>query len=225
MTVHVKKGALAGDPLSKSKHIGQGFGQGNNNTAPTKKQRNPGEREKNARRRASRRQGGRPKPDYVKRRAPELFNVDPETGALTYRQTHGRALAGSRAGSISPDGYRVIFIDYWPYRASHIVWLLQTGDLPPDGMLIDHRDGNRANDAWGNLRLATYAQNAWNRKDKRKSAGGRRGVYKIAPGKWEASIICNGKTIRLGRFTDRGEAIKAREAGERAAYGEFARAA
>ena len=101
----------------------------------------------------------------------------------------------------------------------------KTGDLPPDGMLIDHRDGNRANDAWGNLRLATYAQNAWNRKDKRKSAGGRRGVYKVAPGKWEASIICNGKTIRLGRFTDRGEAIKAREAGERAAYGEFARAA
>lgn len=46
---------------------------------------------------------------------------------------------------------------------SHIIWKIMTGNWPTVGMLMDHKDGNVENNVWGNLREATYQQNAANR--------------------------------------------------------------
>lgn len=46
---------------------------------------------------------------------------------------------------------------------SRVIWELFNGDIP-EGMIIDHKDGNTLNNKPSNLRLATPSQNCFNRK-------------------------------------------------------------
>jgi len=76
--------------------------------------------------------------------------------------------------------------------------------LLPDTVCVDHRDGNGLNNTRSNIRPATHGQNIANQ---RRTLGGKSSQFKgvwwhKARGKWEASIMVNGRTIFLGRFTD-----------------------
>ena len=46
--------------------------------------------------------------------------------------------------------------------AGRVIWYLQTGE-DPGKAIVDHKDRNRMNNCWSNLRLGTHAQNCWNR--------------------------------------------------------------
>lgn len=78
----------------------------------------------------------------------------------------------------------------------------------PNGLQIDHIDGNGLNNQRDNLRIVTTRQNNQNRHDKRSS---------IYPGvnwhkrdkKWRAIIVCNGKKILLGFYNSEINAFKA----------------
>jgi hypothetical protein len=72
---------------------------------------------------------------------------------------------------------------------------------------VDHRDGNRLNNHWVNLRAATKAQNCQNLKRPASSKGYPPGcVWLESRQKWQVYIGVNGKRVFIGLFASRGAA-------------------
>jgi len=86
-----------------------------------------------------------------------------------------------------------------------ICWALMTGTWPER---IDHRDGNRSNNKWSNLREATSAQNKQNKAKYRNNTSGFTGVSKNH-NRWRAAIKANGQLYVLGYFATVAEAHQA----------------
>ncbi len=92
------------------------------------------------------------------------------------------------------------------------------------GQFIDHINHNGLDNRKANLRLASNAQNSWN---KRKQRGNHSSKYKGVSffkreNKWTARIQANGKKIFLGIFKNEIDAAKAYDAAARKYYGQFA---
>lgn len=87
----------------------------------------------------------------------ENFTYDPTCRAFLRRK-------GKEVGSLRSDGYHQIYFRGRSCAlAHHIVWELHNGPVP-EGMRIDHIDGNRSDSRIENLRLATADQNAQNKR-------------------------------------------------------------
>lgn len=164
-------------------------------------------------------------------RARELFVYDPETGDIRWRldrfcgrngKGYKRASAGDIAGSIDPTvGYRRLHFDGQRYWAHRVIWLMQTGEWP--AAEVDHRDNDRLNNRWKNLRQATHAQNVRNTKRRRSSRSGFKGVYWTAQKQcWTAVLTVNGRRKHLGFFDAPREAHDAYVAAANHHFGEFA---
>ena len=138
----------------------------------------------------------------------EHFAYDPDTGLITWKARVGRMLPGVVAGSLASDGYgRVIFRG--KYLASHrIAWALAHGEWPK--RLIDHRNGDRADNRLANLRIATVLQNSLNRRKTPGKTSIYRGVtWHRGCKKWQAAIRAEGKDIYLGLFEQEADAARA----------------
>ena len=80
-----------------------------------------------------------------------------------------------------------------------IVWILSTGKDIPQGMEIDHINGNTIDNRIENLRLVTRRQNQQNRKKHR--AGQLVGCcFNKSVGKYQAQIRIGEKRVFLGRY-------------------------
>lgn len=87
----------------------------------------------------------------------------------------------------------------------------------------DHRDNNPLNNRRENLRLATYNENARNRRIARNNSTGYKGVsYRKDRCRWIAYIAVNGKKIHLGFFDTPEDAHKAYCEASDKYFGEFA---
>ncbi len=91
-------------------------------------------------------------------------------------------------------------------------------------ILCDHRDLDGLNCRRGNLRIATYSQNQANKKIRKDSKTGMKGVSLHAPGKWRAVIRHQGKTHHIGLFDSKEAAHAAYAERTFNLNGEFARA-
>lgn len=98
-----------------------------------------------------------------------------------------------------------------------------TGEFPPNGMQIDHKNRNGLDNSWPNLRLASPTQNSMNIGVDSRSGLGVKGVRFTKNG-FEAHIGLGGKFTYLGRFKTVEEASSAYMAAELAAHPEFATA-
>ena len=166
------------------------------------------------------------KPSAAQVRA--LLKYHPETGVLRWRVDRGcKIKAGDVAGSPNKiNGRRRVGIDSRTYRAGHLIWLMQTGEWPPAGFEIDHRDRDPSNNRWANLRLATSAQNKWNTRKRNHNRSGFKGVCLFKPtGRFKASIRAGGKQRHLGYFADPWLAYLAYCKAARKLHGEFRRTA
>jgi hypothetical protein len=149
---------------------------------------------------------------------------DPETGIFTRLDHPGmrpqaRARhAGKSAGYISNDGYWRIKIGPTKFLAHRLAWVLMTGEWPT--AQLDHRDLDRSNNRWNNLRLATPSQNITN--SPARAASGYKGVYRNGR-KWRSRVSLNGKFRYLGTFATPEQASDAYLAAAKLLYGEFAR--
>ena len=92
----------------------------------------------------------------------------------------------------------------------------------PEGMFVDHIDGDPLNNRRGNLRVVTKAQNAANAAPR----GGRskyRGVFQQPSGRWTAQISKAGVRLCLGTYDTEEEAASAYDEAAKTVHGEFAR--
>jgi hypothetical protein len=146
-------------------------------------------------------------------RLKELLHYDPETGVFTRLVSVGRRVkvGDVTAKTLNSKGYRRIGIEGTLYQAHRLVWLYTHGCFPPEQM--DHINHDRADNRLVNLRCVSNAENRRNAALKRGNTSGFTGVcWQKKRGKWEARVGVMGKTLRLGYFNTKEEAIAARQA-------------
>lgn len=95
----------------------------------------------------------------------------------------------------------------------------------PRKKIVDHKNCDSLDNRRDNLRLATRAQNTYNRRKKKTKTSSRFiGVcFEKRTQRWAAYVMHKGKTYWLGRFKSEIEAAKARDRAAPKYHGEFAR--
>lgn len=93
----------------------------------------------------------------------------------------------------------------------------------PDGLEVDHINGNPLDNRKENLRICTHAENTKNHQRLYKNnTSGYVGVYfSNVYNNWYVTISINNKTKRIGSYATKEEAIEAREAAELKYYREY----
>jgi len=117
------------------------------------------------------------------------YNYDPETGFIT-----------RKGGGIKPLGFlnrgyiRVQLTSRDRFYAHQLAFIIKEGYLPEE---IDHKDRNRANNKWDNLRVATDSQNNYNRGIASNNTSGYKGVsWDKRLGLWGARLESNYKIYK-----------------------------
>lgn len=156
--------------------------------------------------------------DITAERLREVLEYDPLTGAFRWRVSIGRCKAGSVAGTENGNGYTRIIIDKKKYYAHRLAWLFMTGEAPAEQ--IDHRNLNRGDNRFENLRIATNGQNSANRAGR--TSAGLKGVQKHGR-KWRAQLWKDGKNTYLGPFETMEEAHRAYVTAHAQLHGSYTR--
>ena len=129
----------------------------------------------------------------------QCLSYDPSTGVVAWRvRLSPSTQVGKEAGAPDGSGYRRIGIHHKQFRAHQAAWAIMTGEWPTGQ--VDHKNGDRSDNRWCNLRLVTQSINSQNlhraRSDNR---SGFLGVHRHGPN-WAAVIHFNGKRTRLGSY-------------------------
>lgn len=118
----------------------------------------------------------KPKPLPALERLQELFELDKE-GQLRWRQTRSNFVkAGDGVGTRTSSGHYQTHVDGQPCMVHRIIWALHN-QADPGSLQVDHINGDRADNRLCNLRLATHAQNAINKRCNTSSNTGLTGIY------------------------------------------------
>ena len=134
----------------------------------------------------------------------EGITYDPETGELW---KNGRVCRSET------QEYKHIRVGSRVYQQHRVAWYLHTGE-DPDELTVDHKDHNRHNNKWSNLRLATYSQNKANTR-------AAKGYQMEIDGTFTACIWHGTKAVRIGNFATAEEAHAAYREEAVKRYGEF----
>lgn len=144
------------------------------------------------------------KPPITQMELHQLLAYDPETGVFTWLDpaANGMVKAGDRAGCEKKSkkaNYRCIKISGRPYAEHRLAWLYMVGEWPESE--IDHKNRDKKDNRFNNLRPATRKQNCENRDARAGCLSGFRGVSWVG-GKWVAQITHFGVHKHLGGFDD-----------------------
>lgn len=128
----------------------------------------------------------------------ELLEYDALTGVFTWKKQK------KQAGHARHDGYLQIRVDGCLLYGHRIALAMVNKSWPEK--IIDHLDGNPANNAYSNLREVSRLANQQNMRKAQKSS--KSGLLGASPyrNKWRATIYINKKQKLLGYFTTAEEA-------------------
>lgn len=139
----------------------------------------------------------------------KILKYNPETGIFKWKISRQGTKKNKIAGYININGYRCIMINGKFYNASRLAFLYMEGYLPE--YIIDHKDGVRDNNKWGNLRHVSHICNLRNMKIPCDNNSGIVGVcWSKHAKKWRAQIGIFKKSKNLGYFVNFIDAVKAR---------------
>ena len=93
----------------------------------------------------------------------EKFTYDPKSGDLFNKK-------GKKVGWKDSVGYINVYYNRVPYKAHRIIYKIFHGK-DPGRKVIDHRDGDKSNNAIENLRCVSHATNIKNTQTKRDQEG------------------------------------------------------
>jgi hypothetical protein len=151
----------------------------------------------------------------------ELFDYDPETGAITYRVPTRKFKTGDRAEFVDSYGYLKVSTMRSQYYAHRVIWIYMTGENPC--LQIDHINNVKTDNRWCNLRLATPSQNKANCGKLKNNTSGTKGVsYTARIKRYRAHIEVNGKQIHLGCYKTIDEAKEAYNQAAVLYFGDYA---
>lgn len=127
------------------------------------------------------------------------LSYDPDTGIVSWTNpTSNRVRPGDPAGNLNRLGYYRIGFNNRDYQAHRIAWALHYGRWPVG--VVDHIDGNPANNRLANLRDVSMQLNMQNRR--KATAGSASGLLGAsmhkASGLWHAKIKTAGRVTSLG---------------------------
>jgi len=132
-----------------------------------------------------------------------------------------RCKVGDKAGSVDKDGYIQVHLSGGRVPAHKIIWCMAYGEMPE---MLDHINGDRADNRLSNLRVVTKRENNMNHAKRTDNKSGFTGVrWHKQRGKWNARIKLDGKEISLGMYESFGEAVNARLKSEAELFGEYSR--
>lgn len=128
---------------------------------------------------------------YWKAREPKWFDGKTQEKCNRSAKWWNGRFAGKQAFNIAGTrGYLVGSIFNVMYKTHRVIWALETGQWPKFD--IDHRDMNRTNNKFSNLREATQAQNQANVGALRTNTSGYKGVFfDKRRSRWEVSLVVN----------------------------------
>ena len=119
---------------------------------------------------------------------------DYKDGVLYWQKT------GKKAGTLHHTGYTQISVNRKLYNAHRLIFMLHHGWLPE---VIDHIDGNRANNKIDNLRPASWSQNLQNMKLRPTNKSGCKNVsWSKEKCKWVVQLNVNKQRRFVGFFDD-----------------------
>ena len=72
----------------------------------------------------------------------KLFHYDPATGIFTQKTARRGVTIGNRAGSVEPNGYRLIRVRGKDYGANRLAWLYMHGNWPDGKVMYRNGDGD-----------------------------------------------------------------------------------
>lgn len=105
---------------------------------------------------------------------------------------------------------------------SRLVWFAVNGPIP-EGMEINHKNHDRAEDSINNLELVTPAENCRYKRKHKDNTSGYKGVsYNKKTNKYRAQIWVNSKRKSLGYYDCPIEAARAYDRAAREHFGKFA---
>lgn len=156
----------------------------------------------------------------------ELLNYDSSTGVFTWKRRSVKyfkssnliaawnsRFSGMVAGSINPEGYRVIRVFNKANQAHRLAWLYVFGEWPEG--CIDHANQAKDDNRISNLRCVTHTENQRNKPLYKRNKSGVCGVnINKKTGKWRAVIFSGENTLWLGSHEDWFEAVCARKSAE-----------
>jgi HNH endonuclease/AP2 domain len=152
-----------------------------------------------------------------------LFRYDETTGAMFYKTAppYKPQFLNKRAGMIDKQGYRLIKIEGARYLSGRLIWFYMTGQWPDE---VDHKNLNRSDDRWVNLRESTRSQNCANKGQFfKKNRYGFRGVKRQPNGRFQAVVCAGQKEYHLGTFDTAEQAAFVYDIAAKKHHGEFAR--
>ena len=162
----------------------------------------------------------------------QCFSYDPSTGKLWWRKRPATTFKGTPKRSAehqakvfnarfsgkeaftsaARNGYLRGSINGELFYAHRVIYKMIHGTDPDD---IDHENGNRADNRQKNLVSRSRAENMRNRRLSRNNTSGYHGVsYSRRHKLWAVSIYDNGKSVHVGWFKKKAEAVEARKAAE-----------
>lgn len=149
----------------------------------------------------------------------ELVSYDREAGKITRNQDG--VVLGYRRGGTMKNPYEGVSVEGVAYYTHRLAWALETGAWPAHQ--IDHRDHNRQNNRWDNLREATHTEQMMNRKPPKHNKTGLKGVCRHKSGLYGARIRKDGRQRSLGYYACPAAAHFAYVVAADNLFGEFAR--
>lgn len=127
------------------------------------------------------------------------LTYDPETGVFEWFVFHGRTGGSLRADYSNGKSYRIVRCKGRSMPAAHAAWIYTRGEIPK-GLVIDHIDGNPANNRLDNLRAITQKENGQNRSRRGYGEYGVTGVAPLKSGKWRVHGVVDGRVKWVGTF-------------------------
>lgn len=154
---------------------------------------------------------------FTQQQLKEVFDYDAVNGQLIRKNKNRRKNPADHKPI-----YSNISIGRKTFSEHKAIWIWHNGAIP-EGLFIDHIDGNIRNNRIENLRLCTKSQNAMNRNRPTCNVSGFKGVSVTPKGKFLARIKVGGDCVPLGLFDKPEDAAKAYDEAATHYFGEFAK--
>ena len=135
-----------------------------------------------------------------------------ETNGEVRHNKPGTFWHNKKVGTLHHGGYIVHTVRGKQYNIHRLIFLYFHGYLPP---MVDHYDQCKTNNSISNLVPSDVKHNGMNRRLNKNNTSGRIGVvWSKARSKWKAQIKVDGKSISIGNYSKKEDAISARVGAE-----------